>query len=143
MKELKLNVHDDGRVEGVVVGSAADTGGGGNSGGGATPVGTIEAFPQTSVSGNNTRFYAKNMAQGVYYAFGGSGKAGPKKLSYAIDSGGYPVYVGFDLNQMKNDGVGGSNWHNAPADGSDWTFYVMYTADAGRVQDGHIDMLDA
>jgi hypothetical protein len=116
-----------------------------NSGGGAVPVGTVAGFPLGQITNNGMRHNSAGdvLAQGVYYAFGGAGAAGPKKLSFAIDSGGYPVYVGFDLNAMKNDGVGGSNWHNAPTDGNDWTFYVMYTADPGRVQSGHIDMLDA
>jgi hypothetical protein len=114
-----------------------------NTGGGATPPGSVVAFPQSSVSNNGTRFNATGLAQGVYYAFGGAGAAGPKKLSFAISSGGYPCYQTFDLNTPSPAHTGGTPWVNAPADGSDWTYYVMFTADLGRVQDGHIDMLDA
>ncbi len=114
-----------------------------NSGGGATPPGSVQPFPTSNITNNGTRFHATGLAQGVYYAFGGDGAAGAKKLSFAIGSGGYPCYQTFDLNVPSPAHTGGTPWVDAPADGSNWTYYVMFTADAGRVQDGHIDMLDA
>lgn len=136
---LNLQIHQDGSVSGSVVGSEAA---GSNGGKDVVAPGSVLPFPQTSVGGNGTRFYAKDLAQGVYYAFGGAAAAGPKKLSWAMDSGGYPAYHGFDMNKMQRDGTGGTGWLVAPHDGSDWVYYIMYTADPGRVQDGHIDVLD-
>jgi hypothetical protein len=129
----------------VYTASNGGTNGGtnGNTNADVTPVGSVLAFPQSNVSNNGTRFHATGLAQGVYYAFGGAAAAGPKRLSWSIDSGGYPCYQTFDLNVPSPAHTGGTPWVNAPADGSDWTYYVMFTADLGRVQDGHIDMLDA
>jgi len=116
---------------------------GGGSNGGATPppppTGNVTVYPAGAATNNGTRFpSATKLKQGDYYAFGNRGK---KKLSWAISSGGYPCYAGFDLNNMGGAHTGGVPWQNSP-DG-DWVYYVMYTADPGREQDAHIDMLDA
>lgn len=108
----------------------------------APPVG-VQVYPTSSVSHNGTRFNATGLQEGVWYAFGGAGAAGPKKLSFAIGSGGYPCYLTFDKNAPGPSHAGGTPWVKAPADGSDWVAYVMFTADAGRVQDAHLDLLDA
>lgn len=133
-----------------VVGNVIGSGGvivdvGQPSGGGVTTPtpGDVQPFPQDNVSNNGTRFNAIALQQGVWYAFGAAGAAGAKRVSFAISSGGYPCYLTFDRNAPGPAHTGGTPWVNAPANGSDWTCYVMFTADAERVQDGHIDMLDA
>jgi hypothetical protein len=88
-----------------------------------------------------TRQVMNQMPQGVVHTVKGSGK---HSVSWTIGSGGYPCYLSFDpafpKDPAKTTGaVGGTPWLSSP-DG-EWTAYIFYSADPGRVQKATLDIM--
>jgi hypothetical protein len=77
MKQMKLNVHDDGRVEGVVVGSAADTGAGGAPPtGNSTPLPRPQGAPMSQTPADGKTYTFNGVPANVWFSTyaGGDGK---------------------------------------------------------------------
>jgi hypothetical protein len=102
---------------------------------------TNPAVPFVANGGDTpTKKVMNEMPQGVLHAQVGKGR---KKLSWTIGSGGYPCWLSFEPtfpnDPAKTTGaVGGTPWLNSP-DG-DWTAYLFYPADPGRVQKATLDI---